>query len=192
MKLRRYCWRAGAALELEDGERCPECGDPGHRPVADQERCGGFVGFEVPRGDELEGKGEPCLLLAGHAGKCRGALMKPDVEELLRRLPPRLDSVARLGGELEITIIGGDLGPYRMIKAKTAGELKRTDVGIVKADAFAVGPFVDALEARGFKVYDLSVPGLGLDTKVVLDQWNNPATSSTKPEGRINFPRSGR
>jgi hypothetical protein len=185
VKLRRYCWRAGLALELEEGEQCPECGAPSHKPIEDQERCGAFVPFDLPRGDELAGKGEPCLLLAGHAGEHRGALMRPDVHEVLRRLPPRLDAVARLGGALEVVLLGS--GVYRLIKAKLPGELERVDVGIVKADAYALGPFVDGGEALGWKVYDLAA-GLHLDTAVALSQWNNPATSSSLPEGRVVFP----
>jgi hypothetical protein len=57
--LRRYCWRTGGVVVLEDGVRCPECGSL-HDPLPDQSRCGVFVAHED--------HGHPCDRPAGHAG----------------------------------------------------------------------------------------------------------------------------
>lgn len=63
MTRRVYCWRTGAAFELEEGEACDECGSRDHREVPPG-TCGCFVA--VPGGSG----GLPCVFPPGHAGRC--------------------------------------------------------------------------------------------------------------------------
>ena len=62
---RRYCGRVGAAFEIQDGERCPECGYDEHREVPSGE-CGSFAA--CPDGDH----GHGCTMPPGHEGKHKG------------------------------------------------------------------------------------------------------------------------
>jgi hypothetical protein len=61
VKLRRYCWRVGAAFYLEEGGHCPECWDTKHRPIPRQNECGAYVPVTRSRGTY-------CTLPIGHAG----------------------------------------------------------------------------------------------------------------------------
>lgn len=60
--LRRYCWRVGCAVEMDRGEKCPECGGTIHEPLQDQSWCGAFM----PDADERGGR--MCKLPVGHDG----------------------------------------------------------------------------------------------------------------------------
>lgn len=48
----------------EIGDRCPECGSRDHAPLEDQSSCGNYVAV-------TESRGAPCILPAGHGGRCR-------------------------------------------------------------------------------------------------------------------------
>lgn len=69
-KLRRYCWRVGASLDLAEGEACPECGVVGHFPLEDQSTCGGYVSRPPPGLAGYLPVGVRCFLPIGHAGAC--------------------------------------------------------------------------------------------------------------------------
>ena len=62
-KLRRYCWRFGLAVELNEDDLCPECSAPGslHRILPNQEECGNYAGI-------TDSHGGPCILEVGHEG----------------------------------------------------------------------------------------------------------------------------
>lgn len=90
-KLRRYCWRVGAALDLAEGERCPECGVFGHLPLEDQSACGNYVEGTA----RFEGKHSTmrCFLPVGHAGACASevstlAALEPPLVFVAEDLPP--------------------------------------------------------------------------------------------------------
>ena len=63
MKQRKYCWRTGVAVTLEDNEPCDECGHVNHKPIEDQNTCGNFV-------SRSDTGGNPCKLPINHSGKC--------------------------------------------------------------------------------------------------------------------------
>jgi len=63
-RVRRYCWRTGGVYMLDDGEKCPECASPFHKPVDNQDECSKFA----PCPDC--GNGHPCQLPIGHEGPC--------------------------------------------------------------------------------------------------------------------------
>lgn len=62
---RAYCWRIGGIVDLEPGERCPECGSPKHEPYT-PDNCGSFAPCE----DMSTSHGHPCNLPIGHPGLC--------------------------------------------------------------------------------------------------------------------------
>jgi len=70
---RRYCGRAGIVLALHDGQKCPECGWEGHKPLEHQSLCGNFV----PNKEDPHADGFACLRPAYHSGPC----MRDEKEE---------------------------------------------------------------------------------------------------------------
>jgi hypothetical protein len=86
-KLRRYCWRVGVALELDDNDTCDECGLTGalHQVLPDQTKCGFYAAI-------TDSHGGPCMLEIGHEGKHVPA-------------PEAVDYYARQGKRI---VIGGD------------------------------------------------------------------------------------
>ena len=54
--------RLRAIIELDDGERCPECGTTSHRVITPQSMCGCFALDDT-------GTGRECVLAAGHGGQ---------------------------------------------------------------------------------------------------------------------------
>ena len=81
-RLRRYCWRVGIAVELDDLEKCPECGTTGimHRVLEDQDKCGCFAAI-------TDANGGPCILPIGHDGP---HVPHPDQVEYYRQLGKRI------------------------------------------------------------------------------------------------------
>lgn len=69
-KLRRYCWRVGVALDLDDGDPCPECGRHGHRPNPDQSVCGNYVESDRWGAANYGLRDKRCFHPIGHDGPC--------------------------------------------------------------------------------------------------------------------------
>lgn len=76
---RRYCWRSGTVEEFWPGDKCPECGSPGHKHEAvPDDVCSRFA----PCGDH----GHPCQLPTGHDGRCPGTTTCPNNDAPAREI----------------------------------------------------------------------------------------------------------
>lgn len=82
--LRRYCWRIGSCVTLDDEERCDECGAPGsrHKPAPIPGKCCAYAAI-------TSSKGGPCILEIGHEG--------PHVAH-----PEQVQSFVEQGAEVEL------------------------------------------------------------------------------------------
>jgi hypothetical protein len=64
---RFYCWRVGAVLEMNVGDKCPECGT--NHIVYESNNCGSFV--ELPAEKRILNQvGTHCVLPINHPGSC--------------------------------------------------------------------------------------------------------------------------
>ena len=74
--MRRYCWMVGAAYDIPDDGKCPECCQPAekHRPVSDPAICGSFVSVSDTKGTE-------CRLPPDHPGGCKAQIDRPVLEK---------------------------------------------------------------------------------------------------------------
>jgi len=71
---RVYCWYSGHVFELDENNKCPECGMDDHK-VYDADNCGSFTPLrDVNRGTH-------CLLPIGHPGSC-----SYELESILERI----------------------------------------------------------------------------------------------------------
>jgi hypothetical protein len=61
--LRRYCWRFGICVTIEDDERCSECSEFGDKHITApfQDKCCEFAPI-------TKRTGGPCILPIGHEG----------------------------------------------------------------------------------------------------------------------------
>jgi hypothetical protein len=65
---RFYCWRVGAVIEMNVGDKCPECGCTDHNTYG-YGNCGNFV--ELPAEKRtLDHVGTNCVLPINHPGSC--------------------------------------------------------------------------------------------------------------------------
>lgn len=118
-------------------------------------------------------------------------------DDIFERLPPKVESKARLGAKIEVVVLGEGVQNPALIKASVDGETS-LDVGLTLDRQ----GFVASLEADDrFKVYDLGgmgMNGLELNLEVALAQWNNehsvfPDAEWTVDEhGYVNRDRRGR
>lgn len=84
---RRYCGRVGAAFDVPDGERCPECTSTTHLPI---DTCGHFVACTLDCQGDNDHDGHPCLREHAYS---RERIARSQAEVSLARL---LDAVASL------------------------------------------------------------------------------------------------